>query len=104
MKKAVELKSLQQQATKEREWHQCRIEQLDQFQEDTENLTLKAMEILATTKEAQTKVLKVSEDDHMEKEFKECITLSTKIKEEVEQMRKEHKNFKAKLNEPTMSS
>ena len=67
MKKAVELKSLQQQATKEREWHQRRIEQLDQFKEDTENLTLKAMKILATMKKAQTKVSKVSEDHHMEK-------------------------------------
>ena len=56
------------------------------------------------TKEALAKVVQVSEEHLIEQEVKECTTLSTKVKEEVEQMRTEHDSFKAKLNAPSISS
>ena len=77
---------------------------MDEFQETAQQLTLKAMEGLANTKEARAKVAQVSDEQPTEQEVEECATLSAMIKDKVEQVQKEHDTFKAKLNTPSSSS
>ena len=51
------MKSLQKHVNKEQERHQQRTAQLDEFEDTTEKLALKAMEGLANTKEVWDKVV-----------------------------------------------
>ena len=56
------------------------------------------------THEARTKVTQVSEEHITEYEVEECTILSANFKVEVEKMHIEHDDFKANLNQPSVSS
>ena len=62
------------------------------------------MDGLGNNRDARTKVMQVSEEHPTKQDVKECATISTNIKEEIEQIQIEHDSYKAKLNAPSMSN
>ena len=62
------------------------------------------MDALANTQEARTQVIMNIVEHPTNHDMEDCATLNTQTKEAVKQVKKEHDDFKAKLDEHMMSN
>ena len=101
--KEMNLKALQQRETKEREHHQHRTTQLDEFQDISEQFVLKALNGLQAVQESRKEVTAKIFKHPCEQDVADCMEINDKTKVQVEEFKQQYEDFKIQINMYTIS-